>query len=238
VVITGDQPGTARAIAEQVGVAQPDSPVLTSAELPADETALGEMVDVDGVVIARATPEDKLRIVLGPAAHRWDEATRSATALAGGLNASTGMRIFAYASDLSGPTVEQTLNQLLSEMDGFDQSSGIVVLAATNRPEALDPALLRPGRFDRQVTVPLSNQSERAAILAVHAEGKHLGGDAQRAAATDTGVMPSLRSHTLSSRRRRYSARAGRRGPPAEGMFSPGGGEAHGATQLAPTQRR
>lgn len=62
VVITGDQPGTARAIAEQVSVAQPDSPVLTSAELPADETALGEMVDVDGVVIARATPEDKLRI--------------------------------------------------------------------------------------------------------------------------------------------------------------------------------
>ncbi|MEZ0070884.1 ATP-dependent zinc metalloprotease FtsH [Planotetraspora sp. GP83] len=69
---------------------------------------------------------------------------------------------------------EQTLNQLLSEMDGFDQSSGIVVLAATNRPETLDPALLRPGRFDRQVTVPLPNQSERAAILAVHAEGKNL----------------------------------------------------------------
>lgn len=69
---------------------------------------------------------------------------------------------------------EQTLNQLLSEMDGFDQTSGIVVLAATNRPETLDPALLRPGRFDRQVMVPLPNQSERAAILAVHARGKHL----------------------------------------------------------------
>ncbi|NVK76587.1 ATP-dependent zinc metalloprotease FtsH [Streptomyces morookaense] len=70
---------------------------------------------------------------------------------------------------------EQTLNQLLAEMDGFDQSSGIVVLAATNRPDALDPALLRPGRFDRQVTVPLPNQAERAAILAVHARGKTLG---------------------------------------------------------------
>ncbi|MET8944966.1 ATP-dependent zinc metalloprotease FtsH [Streptomyces sp. NPDC004542] len=69
---------------------------------------------------------------------------------------------------------EQTLNQLLSEMDGFDQSSGIVVLAATNRPDALDPALLRPGRFDRQVTVPLPNQSERAAILAVHTRDKTL----------------------------------------------------------------
>ncbi|WBP85499.1 ATP-dependent zinc metalloprotease FtsH [Kitasatospora cathayae] len=73
---------------------------------------------------------------------------------------------------------EQTLNQLLSEMDGFDQSTGIVVIAATNRPDALDPALLRPGRFDRQVTVPLPNQAERAAILAVHTRGKTLAPDA------------------------------------------------------------
>ncbi|MBM4796668.1 ATP-dependent metallopeptidase FtsH/Yme1/Tma family protein [Streptomyces sioyaensis] len=72
---------------------------------------------------------------------------------------------------------EQTLNQLLAEMDGFDQSSGIVVLAATNRPEALDTALLRPGRFDRHVTVPLPNQAERAAILIVHARGKTLAPD-------------------------------------------------------------
>ncbi|WP_406178256.1 ATP-dependent zinc metalloprotease FtsH [Streptomyces sp. NBC_00996] len=72
---------------------------------------------------------------------------------------------------------EQTLNQLLAEMDGFDQSSGIVVLAATNRPDALDPALLRPGRFDRQVTVPLPNQAERAAILVVHARDKTLAPD-------------------------------------------------------------
>jgi cell division protease FtsH len=72
---------------------------------------------------------------------------------------------------------EQTLNQLLAEMDGFDQTAGIVVLAATNRPETLDPALLRPGRFDRQVVVPLPNQAERAAILAVHATGKHLAPD-------------------------------------------------------------
>ncbi|MEV7182246.1 ATP-dependent zinc metalloprotease FtsH [Kitasatospora sp. NPDC093679] len=72
---------------------------------------------------------------------------------------------------------EQTLNQLLSEMDGFDQGTGIVVLAATNRPDALDPALLRPGRFDRQVTVPLPNQAERAAILLVHVQGKTLAAD-------------------------------------------------------------
>jgi cell division protease FtsH len=72
---------------------------------------------------------------------------------------------------------EQTLNQLLAEMDGFDRSTGVVVLAATNRPEILDPALLRPGRFDRHVEIPLPNQRERAAILAVHADGKPLSPD-------------------------------------------------------------
>jgi cell division protease FtsH len=69
---------------------------------------------------------------------------------------------------------EQTLNQLLAEMDGFDQAGGVVVLAATNRPDALDPALRRPGRFDREVLVPLPNRAERRAILAAHARGKHL----------------------------------------------------------------
>src|SRR5216683_1520485 len=72
---------------------------------------------------------------------------------------------------------EQTLNQLLSEMDGFDVTQGIVVLAATNRPEVLDPALLRPGRFDRQITIPLPTLDERAAILAVHCRGKKLAPD-------------------------------------------------------------
>src|SRR5664280_1247024 len=70
---------------------------------------------------------------------------------------------------------EQTLNQLLSEMDGFDPATGIVVLGATNRPEVLDPALLRPGRFDRQVIIPLPTLSERLAILTVHCRGKQLG---------------------------------------------------------------
>ena len=72
---------------------------------------------------------------------------------------------------------EQTLNQLLSEMDGFDITAGIVVLGATNRPEVLDPALLRPGRFDRQVVIPLPTLQERAAILAVHCRDKRLGPD-------------------------------------------------------------
>jgi cell division protease FtsH len=64
---------------------------------------------------------------------------------------------------------EQTLTQLLTEMDGFDSSSGVIIMAATNRPEVLDPALLRPGRFDRQIVVDRPDRRGRAAILAVHA---------------------------------------------------------------------
>ena len=69
---------------------------------------------------------------------------------------------------------EQTLNQLLSEMDGFEPDANVVVMAATNRAEILDAALLRPGRFDRTVEIPLPNQGERMAILAIHAAGKQL----------------------------------------------------------------
>ncbi|MEN9802163.1 MAG: ATP-dependent protease FtsH [Actinomycetota bacterium] len=72
---------------------------------------------------------------------------------------------------------EQTLNQMLSEMDGFETSEGIVILAATNRPDVLDPALLRPGRFDRQIVVPLPECEERIAILKVHSRDKRLGPD-------------------------------------------------------------
>ncbi|HET9732571.1 MAG TPA: ATP-dependent zinc metalloprotease FtsH [Acidimicrobiales bacterium] len=69
---------------------------------------------------------------------------------------------------------EQTLNQMLSEMDGFDSSEGIVMMAATNRPDILDPALLRPGRFDRQIVVPLPDLEERLPILQVHCRNKKL----------------------------------------------------------------
>ena len=67
---------------------------------------------------------------------------------------------------------EQTLNQLLTEMDGFGANEGIIIIAATNRPDVLDPALLRPGRFDRQVTVSLPDAKEREEILQVHAKNK------------------------------------------------------------------
>ena len=72
---------------------------------------------------------------------------------------------------------EQTLNQLLTEMDGFGENEGIIIIAATNRPDVLDPALLRPGRFDRQVTVSLPDANEREAILKVHAKNKIINKD-------------------------------------------------------------
>jgi cell division protease FtsH len=88
-----------------------------------------------------------------------------------------GQRRAGSGAIVSNDEREQTLNQLLAEMDGFEPSAGVVVLAATNRPEVLDPALLRPGRFDRQVTIPLPNVNERAAILAVHSRDKKLAPD-------------------------------------------------------------
>lgn len=72
---------------------------------------------------------------------------------------------------------EQTLNQLLAEMDGFEPNAGVILLAATNRPEVLDPALLRAGRFDRRVVVDRPDRQGREAILNVHAKSVHLADD-------------------------------------------------------------
>jgi cell division protease FtsH len=72
---------------------------------------------------------------------------------------------------------EQTLNQMLAEMDGFETTEGVVMMAATNRPDVLDPALLRPGRFDRQILVPLPTQQERRQILEVHFRDKKMASD-------------------------------------------------------------
>ncbi len=77
---------------------------------------------------------------------------------------------------------EQTLNQLLVEMDGFDVRGGVILIAATNRPDVLDPALLRPGRFDRQIAVEAPDMKGRLAILKVHAEGKPVAPDVDLAA--------------------------------------------------------
>ena len=72
---------------------------------------------------------------------------------------------------------EQTLNQILSEMDGFEKDTSVIIIAATNRPDILDPALLRPGRFDRQVTIGLPTQREREQVLRVHVRNKPIAGD-------------------------------------------------------------
>ncbi len=84
---------------------------------------------------------------------------------------------------------EQTLNQILVEMDGFDRDTRVIVLAATNRPDILDPALLRPGRFDRRVILDLPDMNDREAILKIHAEGKTLekGVDLRRVAGRTPG---------------------------------------------------
>jgi cell division protease FtsH len=106
---------------------------------------------------------------------------------------------------------EQTLNQLLAEMDGFDPTMGIVVLAATNRPEVLDPALLRPGRFDRQVTIPLPNVAERTAILAVHCRDKRLADDvALEAVARATPGFSGADLANLANEAAIFAVRAGR----------------------------
>jgi cell division protease FtsH len=85
---------------------------------------------------------------------------------------------------------EQTLNQMLGELDGFDPQAGIIILAATNRPDVLDPALLRPGRFDRQVVVSLPDRRGREGILRIHTRGLHLAPDVSLAtlAATTIGM--------------------------------------------------
>ncbi len=86
---------------------------------------------------------------------------------------------------------EQTLNQILTEMDGFDSSTGVIVIAATNRPEILDSALLRPGRFDRRVAVQAPDRAGREAILKVHTRGMPLGDDVDigRIAASTPGMV-------------------------------------------------
>ena len=97
---------------------------------------------------------------------------------------------------------EQTLNQLLTEMDGFDGTKGVVILAATNRPESLDPALLRPGRFDRRIPVQLPDLQGRIAILKVHAKDVHMSGNIDfNSIARATSGDPVLTSPTSSTRR-------------------------------------
>jgi len=135
-----------------------------------------------GVVFFSVTGSSFVELFVGVGAARvrdlFDQARKRAPAIIfiDEIDA-IGQRRAGAGVAVSNDEREQTLNQLLAEMDGFDPSTGVVVLGATNRPEVLDPALLRPGRFDRQVTIPLPNVTERAAILAVHSKGKRLAPD-------------------------------------------------------------
>ena len=145
-----------------------------------------------------------------------------------------GARRDAAAGGLGGSDErEQTLNQLLAEMDGFDQSDGVVVLAATNRPDALDPALRRPGRFDREVIVPLPNRVERRAILASHVRGKTVDPDVDldQVAATTPGFSGADLAN-LVNEAALHAVRAGRITPSAADFAA-----ARDRAVLGPTDR-
>ena len=103
---------------------------------------------------------------------------------------------------------EQTLNQMLVELDGFDTKGGVIVIAATNRPDILDPALLRPGRFDRQIVVAQPDLTGRKGILKVHARGKPIAPDADLDIIAGARPASPARTWRTSSTRRRCSPRA------------------------------
>ena len=107
---------------------------------------------------------------------------------------------------------EQTLNQLLVEMDGFEMKDNIILIAATNRPDILDPALLRPGRFDRQIVVDRPDLEGRRAILDVHAKGKPLGDDVDNTVVARR--TPGFTGADLANLVNEAALMAARRGPP------------------------
>ena len=111
----------------------------------------------------------------------------------------------------SGAEQEQALNQLLAEMDGFSTSAGVILVGATNRPDVLDPALLRPGRFDRSVALELPDEHGRHAILKVHARGRPLGADTDLAAIATRAVgMTGADLASIINEAGLIAARAGR----------------------------
>ncbi|UCH25871.1 MAG: ATP-dependent zinc metalloprotease FtsH [Trueperaceae bacterium] len=106
---------------------------------------------------------------------------------------------------------EQTLNQILSEMDGFEKDTSVIIIAATNRPDILDPALLRPGRFDRQVTIGLPTQSERQDILKVHVRNKPIAEDVDlRRMAEATPMFSGADLENLTNEAALVAARTGK----------------------------
>ena len=135
-----------------------------------------------GVPFFSASASEFIEMIVGVGAQRvrelFTEARKVAPAIIFIDEIDTIGRARAHAVSVGGHDErEQTLNQILTEMDGFSGVEGVVVLAATNRPDVLDPALLRPGRFDRTIMVHPPDQDGRAAILAVHTRGVPLADD-------------------------------------------------------------
>ena len=156
--------------------------VAGEADVPFFSMAASEFVEaIVGVGAARVRDLFKEAKAVGRAIVFIDELDaigRSRTSGVGGFSGGNDER-------------EQTLNQILTEMDGFDSSTNVIVLGATNRPEVLDPALLRPGRFDRRVSVSPPDRDGREAILQVHTRGVPLAPDVDlgRIAATTPGMV-------------------------------------------------
>ena len=156
--------------------------VAGEADVPFFSMAASEFVEaIVGVGAARVRDLFKEAKAVGRAIVFIDELDaigRSRTSGVGGFSGGNDER-------------EQTLNQILTEMDGFDSSTNVIVLGATNRPEVLDPALLRPGRFDRRVSVSPPDRAGREAILLVHTRGVPLAPDVDlgRIAATTPGMV-------------------------------------------------
>ena len=173
-VLLSGEPGTGKTLLARA--------VAGEADVPFFSMAASEFVEaIVGVGAARVRDLFKEAKKAAPAIVFIDELDA-----VGGSRVS-GNRGFSGGNDER----EQTLNQILTEMDGFDSSTNVIVIGATNRPDVLDPALLRPGRFDRRVTVSPPDRNGREAILNVHARGVPLAPDVDlgRIAATTPGMV-------------------------------------------------
>src|ERR1700722_611528 len=171
---SSDRPSTTfEDVAGYTGVKQEISEVVDFLKTPARFKEIGAKIPKGGLLVGRPGTGKTLiaRAVAGEAGVPFMS-----------VSGSDFMEMFvgvgaSRVRDLFQTEREQTLNQMLSEMDGFDTAEGVVMIAATNRPDILDPALLRPGRFDRQIVVPLPDLEERLPILAVHCKGKRMSTD-------------------------------------------------------------